>query len=77
MGVLASPRYPEHATVLEPGSTLVLYTDGLVEEPSEVLDVGLERLLEAARGAGEDVAATCERLLDRRPARVGAAAPTT
>ncbi len=65
MGVVASPRYPEHATVLEPGSTIVLYTDGLVEEPSEVLDVGLERLLDAARGAGEDVAATCERLLER------------
>ncbi|MDP8968102.1 MAG: SpoIIE family protein phosphatase, partial [Actinomycetota bacterium] len=65
MGVLASPRYPEHVTVLEPGSMIVLYTDGLVEEPSEVLDVGLERLLEAARGAGEDVAATCERLLER------------
>jgi PAS domain S-box-containing protein len=63
MGVLASPRYPERSVVLEPGSTLVLYTDGLVEEPSEVLDVGLERLLEAATGAGEDVAATCERLL--------------
>ena len=63
MGVLASPRYPEHSVVLEPGSTLALYTDGLVEEPSEVLDVGLERLLQAATGAGEDVTATCERLL--------------
>ena len=65
MGVLASPHYPEHTTVLEPGSTLVLYTDGLIEEPSEVLDVGLERLLDAARGAGEDVAETCQRLLER------------
>ncbi len=65
MGVLASPRYTEHVTVVEPGSTIVLYTDGLVEEPSEVLDVGLERLLDAARGAGRDVAATCERLLER------------
>ena len=65
MGVLASPRYPEHAIVLAPGSTVVLYTDGLVEDPGEVLDVGLERLLDAARGAGEDVAATCERLLER------------
>jgi PAS domain S-box-containing protein len=65
MGVLASPRYPQHATVLEPGSTFILYTDGLVEAPSEVLDVGLERLLEAARDAGDDVAATCERLLEQ------------
>lgn len=29
-----------------------------------MLDVGIERLLEAARGAGSDVAATCERLLE-------------
>ncbi|HWC25952.1 MAG TPA: SpoIIE family protein phosphatase, partial [Solirubrobacteraceae bacterium] len=65
MGVLATPRYPQHEMLLEPGSTLVLYTDGLVEEPSEVRDVGLERLLEAARGAGEDVARTCETLLER------------
>ncbi|MGH2944654.1 MAG: ATP-binding SpoIIE family protein phosphatase, partial [Solirubrobacteraceae bacterium] len=65
MGVLATPGYTEHVTVLEPGSTIVLYTDGLVEAPSEVLDVGLERLLQAARGAGADVAATCERLLER------------
>ncbi|HVF78914.1 MAG TPA: SpoIIE family protein phosphatase [Solirubrobacteraceae bacterium] len=65
MGVLASPRYPEHRAVLEPGSTLALYTDGLVESPTEVLDVGLERLLQAGRNAGPDVAATCERLLER------------
>ena len=65
MGVLASPRYPEHSAVLEPGSTIVLYTDGLVEEATEILDVGLERLLEAGRDAGPDVAATCERLLER------------
>jgi PAS domain S-box-containing protein len=64
MGVLASPRYPEHTTALEPGSTIVLYTDGLVEEPSEVLDVGLERLLQAGSGIGADVAATCDRLLE-------------
>jgi anti-sigma regulatory factor (Ser/Thr protein kinase) len=63
MGVLATPRYTEHVTMLEPGSTIVLYTDGLVEASNEVLDIGLERLLAAAADAGPDVAATCERLL--------------
>jgi anti-sigma regulatory factor (Ser/Thr protein kinase) len=65
MGVLDAPRYPEHTIELERGSSLVLYTDGLIEEPSEVLDVGLERLLEAARGVGHDVEALCEVLLEK------------
>jgi anti-sigma regulatory factor (Ser/Thr protein kinase) len=50
--------------MLERGSTLILYTDGLVEEPTEVLDVGLERLLIAARGPQPDVEALCENLIE-------------
>ena len=65
MAVLATPRYQQHTTTIEPGSTIVLYTDGLVEEPSEVLDVGLERLRHAAAATGDDVEATCELLLER------------
>jgi anti-sigma regulatory factor (Ser/Thr protein kinase) len=65
MGVLDTPRYPEHTIELERGSALVLYTDGLIEEPSEVLDVGLERLLDAARGLESDVEALCETLLEK------------
>ena len=65
MGVLDGPRYPQHTVVLERGSTLVLYTDGLVEDPTEVLDVGLERLLAAARGTEPDVEALCEGLLEQ------------
>ncbi len=64
MGVLATPRYRQHTARLEPGATLVLYTDGLVEEPTEVLDVGLERLRDAATTMGTDVEAACELLLD-------------
>ena len=64
MGVLATPRYQQHTTRVEPGATLVLYTDGLVEEPTEVLDVGLERLRSAATATGTDVEAACELLLD-------------
>ncbi len=64
MGVLATPRYKQHTRRLQPGATLVMYTDGLVEEPTEVLDVGLERLRDAARATGPDVEATCELLLD-------------
>jgi PAS domain S-box-containing protein len=64
MGVLATPRYKQHTRRLEPGATLVLYTDGLVEESTEVLDVGLERLRVAATAMGHDVERSCELLLD-------------
>ena len=64
MGVLATPRYQQHTAHLEPGATLVLYTDGLIEAPTEVLDVGLERLRGAATAMGTDVRAACELLLD-------------
>jgi serine phosphatase RsbU (regulator of sigma subunit)/anti-sigma regulatory factor (Ser/Thr protein kinase) len=52
---------------LTPGSALVFYTDGLVERRGEVLDVGLERLADAATrlareaSSGEDLA---ERIVD-------------
>ena len=39
--------YDEVVLDIEPGSTLVLYTDGLVEERGEALDTGLESLRQA------------------------------
>ncbi|MGH2840905.1 MAG: ATP-binding SpoIIE family protein phosphatase, partial [Solirubrobacteraceae bacterium] len=66
LGVLQSPRYPQHEARLEPGSTVVMYTDGLIEEATESLDVGLNRLRDAAQNADADadVDALCERLLE-------------
>lgn len=54
------------ATVpLEPGDTLVLYTDGLVERRGELLDIGLERLARAAtEGDPSDLAAFTDHLVD-------------
>jgi anti-sigma regulatory factor (Ser/Thr protein kinase)/putative methionine-R-sulfoxide reductase with GAF domain len=46
-------RYDEHDVDLEPGATIVLYTDGLVERPGETLDAGLGRLVDAV-GQGYD-----------------------
>jgi PAS domain S-box-containing protein len=63
MGVMETPRYRECTLQLDPGSTLLLYTDGLVERSTEVLDVGLERLREAAV-AGADVDGLCERVVE-------------
>jgi PAS domain S-box-containing protein len=65
MGVTESPPYKQHTLQIEPGAMLLLYTDGLVEKPTEVLDIGLARLRDAAvgAGAGADVEALCERVL--------------
>jgi PAS domain S-box-containing protein len=65
LGVMDTPDYTQHRLQLAPGSTLLLYTDGLVERSTEVLDVGLGRLRGAAlaAAAGADVEALCERVL--------------
>jgi anti-anti-sigma factor len=52
--VLGAPDrspYLEHRTVLEPGTSIVLYTDGLVERRDAVIDEGLDRLLRTAADA--------------------------
>ncbi len=58
------------STALPPGSTLVLYTDGLVESPTHSIDDGLDRLRRnAAALAHRPVEAFTDELLRRaRPA---------
>jgi serine phosphatase RsbU (regulator of sigma subunit) len=59
LGATDTPRYEEAEFHLAPGDRLVLYTDGLVERPSESIDRGLERLAYAATAG----AAPLDRLL--------------
>src|SRR5207247_8638169 len=49
---------------LPPGGTLLLYTDGLIEEPDISLEAGIERLA-AIAGAwdGSDVSALCDAVM--------------
>ncbi|MFG2239267.1 SpoIIE family protein phosphatase [Streptomyces sp. NPDC048734] len=57
LGATDTARYEESECRLAPGDRLVLYTDGLVERPSECIDRGLERLARAAvlpDGGGSD-----------------------
>ncbi|KAB1988835.1 SpoIIE family protein phosphatase [Streptomyces triticiradicis] len=69
LGVQAGRR-PDATTLLPPGSTLVLYTDGLVEELGHTLDDGLQRLRRhAASLAHRPLASFTDQLLRRvRPA---------
>jgi GAF domain-containing protein len=54
---------------LEPGSTLFLYTDGLVEKPHSPIDEDLTELLRILAGtAAMPVDELCERVLSDRPA---------
>jgi serine phosphatase RsbU (regulator of sigma subunit) len=45
----AQPPYTMTETVVEPGSTLLLCTDGLIESRTRDIDAGREKLLEAVR----------------------------
>jgi len=54
----------QHELVLAPGSTMVLYTDGLVERRDEGIDRGLHRLGEAAARPSENTESLCDLLLD-------------
>ncbi|HEX6476278.1 MAG TPA: anti-sigma factor antagonist [Acidimicrobiales bacterium] len=53
----------ETVEVLQPGSTVVLYTDGLVERRGATIDDGLGNLLRAATGSDGDIEALCDRLV--------------
>jgi anti-sigma regulatory factor (Ser/Thr protein kinase) len=64
LGVTAEPEYEESGVTLEPGSTVLLYTDGLVERRGESIDAGLERLRAAATEAPQEPESLCDRLLE-------------
>jgi serine phosphatase RsbU (regulator of sigma subunit) len=60
VGVAGGRPYAEVTVTVPPNATLLAYTDGLIERRGEQLDVGLERLRNAAlhhRGSIEDLLA--------------------
>lgn len=66
-GGIVVARRPVVTLDLQPGSAIVLYSDGLIERPDETLADGLQRLAAAAAvtaGAGTDPALVTERLID-------------
>jgi PAS domain S-box-containing protein len=63
LGVMSFPSYATAQAELPLGGTVLLYTDGLVERPGELLDVGLERLASSvSMSTGPE--GLCERLID-------------
>ena len=63
LGVLPFLACPESTVALPPGSTVLCYTDGLVERPETSLDDGLEWLRGFARGVPGDADEICAALL--------------
>jgi FixJ family two-component response regulator/anti-sigma regulatory factor (Ser/Thr protein kinase) len=63
VGVLPYASFEETSARLEPGSTLVLYTDGLVEERGISIEIRLDDLQRAAAIPFEGPNELCERLL--------------
>jgi len=45
LGIVEAPTFAVHEGVLEPGDTLMLYTDGLVETPGTDVELGIDRLM--------------------------------
>ena len=64
LGAGRHTRYDEHEIDLDPGATIVLYTDGLVERPGESLDAGLERLAATVRQDHDDLEHLGDALVD-------------
>lgn len=67
LGVMSSPAHAESALALEPGASVLLYTDGLIESRSHVLDAGLKRLCELAESGPSVPDLMCDHVLDGVP----------
>ena len=72
LGVPAPGGRSAASCPIEPGSLLMLYTDGLVERRDAPLNEGLERLAVAAAAAGGDPESACDRVI---AAMLGAEGP--
>jgi PAS domain S-box-containing protein len=64
LGALERVPYETATAPLEPGSALVFYTDGLIEQRGEHPDKGLGRLRDAALDGPEELGALCDHVID-------------
>ncbi len=68
LGIPLKQEIHDHTVPLPPGSTLALYTDGLVERRAQGIDPGIRRLAEELGGfrpaeLAEQLEASADRLL--------------
>ena len=72
LGVMPFPTFEEGEAELDQGSTLLLYTDGLVERPGSIIDTGLDALALAVTEGPEGTDALLDHLLERLSPEGGA-----
>ncbi len=65
LGAEERTEFGEWEGELESGSTVLLYTDGLVERRGEAIDAGLERLRETLAAGPADLELLCSHVLER------------
>ncbi|HKN40654.1 MAG TPA: SpoIIE family protein phosphatase, partial [Acidimicrobiia bacterium] len=65
LGVAPDALYCEAATLLTPGSTLLLYTDGIIESRTQTIDDGLTGLAATAATGPTDLDELLDHLLDQ------------
>ena len=63
LGASHTATYRESRCAFAPGSLVVLYTDGLVEDPRESLQAGLDRLQRAVESGPEDLDRLCDHVV--------------
>ena len=71
LGVARYSAYEESVTTLDPSSTLLLYTDGLVEGPDLPLGQGLEGLRTSMEDGPREPEELCQAVLESLDVRVG------
>jgi serine phosphatase RsbU (regulator of sigma subunit)/anti-sigma regulatory factor (Ser/Thr protein kinase) len=64
-------EYPVSTVELDPGQTMVLYTDGLVELPGADLDEGMQRLTSVIRSGSQDLQKLADQLCETVDERGG------
>lgn len=67
IGVLPRKTPPEAKVSIAPGSTLVLYTDGLIESRITGLDEGMRQLVSVASNGARDADSLCDAIITEVP----------
>jgi PAS domain S-box-containing protein len=63
VGVNPATTYEEAEYPLQPGATLLLYTDGLIEKRGKPIDDGLARLATCASSGQDDLESLCDHVM--------------